>query len=303
VDVLREFAEKQAIPFPLLSDVDSAVIDRFGIRNEEAGPDAGPLYGIPYPGCYVTDEDGVVVAKSFHDSYKKRDSPEILIDAALGRVTLDPGAPRAEGGESAVRITASLRGGRGTLRQGMRRHLVVRFELEPGLHLYGEPVPEGMIPTRVEVRGPEGLVAEPALLPPTTPLRLEGLDLELPVWSGSFDFVVPLYATGALASETRPLDTDRASLEVCIRYQACDDETCLLPKEEKLSLDVPLDVIDVPRLGMHEGHGQREAAFDGRPHMRRLVLRKLRREPLGFLRFVAKSIRLEWQALRRRRRG
>jgi len=301
--VLREFAEKQAIPFPLLSDVDSAVIDRFGIRNEEVGPDAGPLHGIPYPGCYVTDEHGVVVAKSFHDSYKKRDSPEILIDAALGRVTLDPKAPRAEGGESAVRITASLRGGRGTLRQGIRRHLVVRFELAPGLHLYGEPVPEGMMPTRVEVRGPEGLVAEPPLLPPTTPLRLEGVGLELPVWSGSFDIVVPLYATGALASETRPLDSDRASLEVRIRYQACDDETCLLPKEEKLSLDVPLDVIDVPRLGMHEGHGQREAAFDGRPHMRRLVLRKLRRKPLGFLRFVAKSIRLEWQALRRRRRG
>ena len=190
--MLREFAEKQAIPYPLLSDVDSEVIDLFGIRNTEVGPEAGPLYGIPFPGCYVTDEDGVVVAKSFHDTYKKRDSPEILIDAALGRVELEEGTPRAQGGDPEVRVTAAVRGGRGSIRQGIVRHLVVRFEMAPGLHLYGTPVPEGMIPTSVRVTGPPGLVSLEPTLPPTTPLRMESLDLTLPVWSGTLDLGRPV---------------------------------------------------------------------------------------------------------------
>ena len=300
-EVLAEFTQKQRIPYPLLSDVDSDVIRRFGILNTQIQPGDAFLYGIPYPGAYVTDADGIVVAKFFHDTYKKRDSPELLLDAALGRTVLADDVPRAEGGEPAVRITAALHGGQGTLRQGIRRHLVVRFALDPGLHLYGEPVPEGMIATKVEVSGPPGLAVEDPVLPPTEPLRLEGMDVELATWSGTFDIQLPVYATGALASETRPLDADAVPLEVSVRYQACTDTECLLPRTEKLALEVPLDVIDVPAISLHQGHGQREAAYDGTPHLRRLLLRKVRKHPLGLLRFIGKSLRLELAARRRAR--
>jgi len=284
-----------------LSDVDSEVIRRFGILNDQVSPGDAMLHGIPYPGVFVTDEQGVVVAKFFHDTYKKRDSPELLIDAALGRVELSDDAPRATGGEPSVRITAAVHGGRGTIRQGIRRQLVVRFELDPGLHIYGEPVPEGLVATTVQLEGPPGLVVEAPILPPTESLRLESLGVDLAVWSGVVDIVLPFHAVGELASEVRPLDVDAVTLDVTVRYQACDDEVCLLPRTEKLSLRVPLDVIDVPRLGMHMGHGQREAEFDGGPHLRRLFWRKVRAHPLGFLRFIAKSVRLELAARRRRR--
>lgn len=36
----------------------------------------------------MTDGDGVIVAKLLHDPYKKRDSAEVIIDAALGRFKL-----------------------------------------------------------------------------------------------------------------------------------------------------------------------------------------------------------------------
>ncbi len=160
-----------------------------------------------------------------------------------------------------------------------------------------------MIPLRVSAHGPPGLVFLDPVLPPTTPLRLPSLGLELPVWSDTLDVVIPFYAVGELASETRPLDRDSATIEITIRHQACDDEVCLLPKTEKLSLELPLDVIDVPALGMHKGHGQREGDYDGTPHMRRLILRKLRRHPLGLVRFLWKSFRLERAAARRRREG
>jgi hypothetical protein len=298
--ILTEFAQKQRIPFPLLSDVKSEVIRRYGILNDQVGPGDIPLYGIPYPGTYVTDEDGVVIAKFFHDTYKKRDSPETLIDAALGRIDLSGDELRASGGDPDVRITAAVRGGKGSIRQGILRNLVVRFELGRGLHIYGEPVPEGMVPMSISLQAPPGLVMLDPILPPTTPLRLESLGVELPVWSGSLDVVIPFYATGELASEVRPLDMDSATLELSIRYQACDDQVCLLPRTEKLSLELPLDVVDVPALGMHLGHGQRESDFSGAPHMRRLVFRKMRRNPLRLARFLWKSMKLELAAKRRR---
>jgi hypothetical protein len=299
--VLAEFSDRQKIPYPLLSDLDSEVIERFGILNDQIQPGDALLYGIPYPGAYVTDEQGVVVAKFFHDTYKKRDSPEILIDAALGRVALTDEGPRASVGDPELRITAAVRGGGGTFRQGILRHLVVRFELGEGLHIYGEPVPEGMVPTQVRVVGPPGLAVQEPILPPTTPLRLESLGIELPVWSGSVDIVVPVYPTGELASEVRPLDKSSVSVEVEVRLQACTDEVCLLPRTEKLTLEVPLDVIDVPAIAMHQGHGQREGAYDGSRHVRRLMLRKVRAHPLGFLRFIGKTLRLELAAWRRQR--
>ena len=46
---------------------------------------------------------------------------------------------------------------------------------------------------------------------------------------------------------------------------------------------------------------RREGDYDATPHLRRMMLRTLRANPLGVLRFVAKSIRLELAARRRRR--
>ncbi len=301
--MLREFSEKQHIPYPLLSDLGSEVIRRFGILNDQIEEADLFLYGIPFPGSYVVDEDGVVVAKFFHDTYKKRDSPEVLIDAALGRVELSEDTPRAAGGDPEVKITAAIQGGKGSFRQGMIRHLVVRFDLGEGLHIYGEPVPDGMMATSIEVQGPPGLVVGEAVLPPTEPLRLESMDVDLNVWSGQVDIVVPLYAVGELQSETRPLDGESTPIDVTVRYQACDDQVCLLPRTEKLSIEVPLDVIDIPSLGMHKGHGQREGNYDGTPHLRRLLLRSAKRNPLNVFRFLWKNLKLERAAARRRRSG
>lgn len=269
--------------------------------NEQIGSAGAFLEGIPYPGVYVTDEDGVVVAKFFHDTYKKRNSPEQLIDAALGRLVISDEAPRATGGDEEVRISAFIHGGKGTIRQGIYRQIVIRCELGEGIHIYGQPVPEGMIPTTIRISAPPGLVVEEPVFPPTETLRLESMSMELPVWSGTIDIVVPFYAVGELASETRPLDMKSAPLGVNIQYQACNDDVCFPPKTEKFAFDLDLDVIDIPKLGMHLGHGQREAVYNGSPHLLRLILRKARKNPLGMPRFMLKTIKLElaakWRSL------
>ena len=214
----------------------------------------------------------MVVAKFFHDSYKKRDSAELYIDAALGRLTLDDDAPQASGGDD-VKVTVAVHGGRGTIRQGVIRHLVVRFELPDGLHIYGPPVPEGMIATDVQIEGPEGFRVMPPELPETEKLILPDI-AELNVWHGTVDLVYPFYATGELASECRPLDVPSVEINVLVRYQACTDSECLLPKTESFSLTLELDVIDIPDIDIHRGHGQRQGNYDGTPALKRVLARK-----------------------------
>jgi len=269
------------------------------VLNDQVGAEDAFLEGIPYPGVFVTDENGIVVAKFFHDTYKKRDSPEMLIDAALGRLIISDDVPSTQGGDSEVKISVYVHGGKGTIRQGIRRQLIVRFELEEGIHLYGEPGPEGMISTRITIGAPPGLVVEEIRFPPTKILRIASMNTELPVWSGVVDVVIPFYATSLLASETRPLDQDSIQLKVQVRYQACSDDVCFLPKTKTLELEVGVDVVDVPALGTHLGHGQRESNFSATPHMVRLMFRKLRKHPLGLLHLILKTIRLEIVAKRR----
>ena len=294
-----EFGEKQGIPYPLLSDIDSKVIKQFGILNEQVTKNDALLSGIPYPGVYVTDEAGTVVAKFFHDSYKKRDSPELYIDAAIGRLNLDENAPQVTGSNQEINLTVAVHGGKGTVRQGVVRHLVVRFEVPDGLHIYGPRVPDGMIATTVTIEGPEGFVVMSPELPATEKLTLPGI-AELNVWHGKVDLVYPFYATGELASECRPLDQSSIDIRVSVRYQACTGQECLLPRTETLTLSLDLDVIDIPAIDMHKGHGQREGNYDGTYALKRLLARKIKQNPLGLPIFLGKNIWLQMGALLRK---
>ena len=77
-EVLKRAASKHQLKFPLLSDEESKAIDAYGIRNAEA---TGRFAGIPHPGTFVVDEEGVIRAKLFHEGYKERHTSEQLIQA------------------------------------------------------------------------------------------------------------------------------------------------------------------------------------------------------------------------------
>jgi hypothetical protein len=293
---LREFAEAQRINYPLLSDQDSVVIKQYGILNTLVSKDDAFIYGIPYPGVFVCDEGGRVVSKFFHDSYKKRESPETLIDAALGHIQIEDDLPQTSGGESGIAITAAIRGGDGSLRQGIIRQLIVRFRLKDGLHLYGAPVPSGLTATKVTILGPNGLHTLPARYPPTTPLHHKTLGVDLHVWSNEVDIVVPFYPAEDLATEAEVPLQPFASIDFEVCYQACNEDACLLPQTQRFSIELPLDVVDVPGLSIHRGHGQRESDYDSTPAMRRLIWRKIRSNPLRLLKLAWKTSRLKRHA-------
>ena len=79
VDALAKFAGKRNITFPLLSDPESKTIVAYGLLNKEA---KGKTEGIPYPGTFLIDKDGIIRAKLFLDGYRQRHSTEELLKAA-----------------------------------------------------------------------------------------------------------------------------------------------------------------------------------------------------------------------------
>jgi peroxiredoxin Q/BCP len=78
VDILKKFAERRKVTFPLLSDPGSATIKAYGILNVDA---KGRSEGIPYPGTFIVDKEGVIRAKLFLDGYRERHSTDELLKA------------------------------------------------------------------------------------------------------------------------------------------------------------------------------------------------------------------------------
>ncbi len=82
VELLKSVEEDQGIEFPLLGDEDVTHVNAFGIRNldYERGERA---YGIPYPGIFLIDNEGIIRAKFAEESYRDRpDFADVLAAAA-----------------------------------------------------------------------------------------------------------------------------------------------------------------------------------------------------------------------------
>ena len=76
----------------MLSDSESVVIRQFGLLNETIDPDSR-YHGVPYPGIFLLDAEGVIRAKYAEENY--RDRP--LLDDILSDIRELPGLPAGLG--------------------------------------------------------------------------------------------------------------------------------------------------------------------------------------------------------------
>ena len=76
VAILKRFATKRMIGFPLLSDSKSKTIDAYLLRNKNAR-----IKGLPIPATIVIDQKGIVRA-NLPGTTRRRHSTKALIAAA-----------------------------------------------------------------------------------------------------------------------------------------------------------------------------------------------------------------------------
>ena len=101
-EILAAFSRQRGITFPLLSDIGSETIKRYGILNAVAAEAVGPnatdpvvaadvkkyvsqvgasarMVGIPFPGTFILDRDGRVKSRFFEESYIERSTSSSIL--------------------------------------------------------------------------------------------------------------------------------------------------------------------------------------------------------------------------------
>jgi hypothetical protein len=122
----------------------------------------------------------------------------------------------------------------------------LEVHLEPGWHIYGEPLPKDCQPTVVQFEGP--LIGEYSWEMPTPePVVLKALSETLPVYQGEIRafgklgirWSPPLPAK-FLQPLGPPIEPGLHYVEGLLRFQACSDRVCEAPQTVKFQL--PLTV-------------------------------------------------------------
>ena len=224
VPVLQHFAERRGIHFPLLSDADSKIIRELDILNG-AIPKDNPFYGVPYPGSFVLDAKGQIVAKYFEDDYRQRYTSADILAHQFGLI---PASEKSEvrGKQLKLASTASTT----IVATGQRILLSLDIDLDPNMHVYAPGV-EGYIAIDWKMKDSDVAAAHEVSYPASEKLHLKAIDETVPVYRGRFRLTRDI--TIGPDGKVRPaLDgAGRFTVEGTLRYQACDDRVCYIPQE------------------------------------------------------------------------
>jgi hypothetical protein len=240
VEVLKNFAGRRGITFPLLSDPESRIIQSFGILNESA-PKNSPFSGIPYPGTYLVNPKGVVISKYFVDDFRERDTAGEILVKQFG-IRIEEAHSTAE----TKYFHASTSASNQLVHQGQHISLMVDLDLNPRMHIYAPGV-QGYIPIDWKIADSPGFKAPAMQYPKPQVLRLDVIKETVPVYVGQVRLVRDLVI--GTDAEVKPLLAgSELVVEGSLRYQVCDDRECYLPATLPLKWVLQFEALDRQRV-------------------------------------------------------
>jgi len=241
-EVLKAFSERQGITFTLLSDPQSRIITEYGILNQSVEK-SSMVWGVPYPGIYVLDANGKVVAKYFEDDYKQRDTAAQILIKSFG---LDTPGPHENVPAKHLQISTSS----SDVDVATGQHVILELtvDLPEKTHVYAPGV-EHYIPIDWKIADGAGYHAGPVEYPASAVMHLEVIHESVPVFQGRFRLLRSV--TIGDPAELKPILEKGGALviEGSLRYQACDDVECYLPETVPVKWTLhalPLDRTRVP---------------------------------------------------------
>ena len=242
VAVLHNFAERKEIHYPMLSDPESKIIRAFDIQNE-AIPRNTMAYGVPNPGTYITDANGIVQAKYFEDDYRDRYTAANILWRQFGAGS---GPAQATAETSHVRLT--LGSTDAVVWAGTRVTLVLDIELKPRMHVYAPGVEGGYIAIDWKMAESKGWRVHDAAYPQARKLHLKAINETLPVYENRFRLTRDI-TVGQNAAIKPLIGADgNITVEGFLRYQACDDKVCFTPQTVPLKWTFHVKPLDSQRV-------------------------------------------------------
>jgi hypothetical protein len=227
VTVLRQFAEKYNITYPLLSDAGSQVIKKFGLLKQDATASKKGS-GVPNPGLYVIDNNLTVLSKHFEKSYAARPSTQTVLITAFGdsaRAGVQHFSTPTLDGQIALSDTTAY--------PAQVLFLSLHIKMRPGYHLYGRPTPEGYIPFSITIQDNDNFIVDEFKLPGGKPFKVDGLEEEFFILPGEFE-------VRALLRMVKKPQLGEQTITLNLNMQACSESTCFTP--EKKLVELPVEV-------------------------------------------------------------
>jgi hypothetical protein len=242
VAVLKNFADRAGIHFPMLSDAGSKIIRDFGILNESV-PKDNMVYGVPHPGTYILDANGIARAKYFEDDFRERYTAANILWRQFGA-----GSGPAQATAETPHLRISTIASDTEARAGTRLTLAVEIELKPGMHVYAPGVEGGYIPVQWSMADSKGWKEHDVVWPASRKLRLEAIHETVPVYENKFRLTRDV--TVGQQKDLLPLlsPDKRLTMEGTFRYQACDARECFPPQKIPLRWSFHVNSLDSQRV-------------------------------------------------------
>ncbi len=247
-EIVEYFATRKQITLPVLGDAQSRIIRDFGVLNT-AVPEGHMWMGVPYPGTFIVDANGMVKSKYFEDTYQDRFSTPTILLREFGSV--------AGTRETVVRtdhLEMRYYATRDPIRPNLRFTLVADFEMPEKMHVY-TPEVKNYIPIDFQLEPSDKFRARPVDYPQGELLHLEAIDETVPVYEGKFRLTQDVVMASTRSLEEILSGESQITIRGKLRYQACDDKICYLPQtlpmEWTLNVE-PLDRQRVPEAIRHK---------------------------------------------------
>jgi AhpC/TSA family/Disulphide bond corrector protein DsbC len=239
--ILKDFAGRHGIDFPLLADSKSEVIRSFKVLNTEA---KGMTEGMAYPGFFYIDESGVIREKYFEAKYTDRFTANNVIGKLFPEL-----AEEVSQNVDAPHLRLSLTQSDNAVAPGSRVTLAAEIELPPGVHVYSPGV-KGYRPIQLELQPRSGIELSQVTYPNSEILYLEAIQEHVPVFEGKFRITQDVIVTSSKTGDVvRSLVSAQKTISITgeLKYQACDETICYPPTSVPLKWQLQILPLDLKR--------------------------------------------------------
>ncbi len=220
-EILKEFAQRHKIDFPLLSDPKSEYLEQLKLVNPEA---KGLAKGVAFPGLIYLNAKGQIVETFFEDSYTDRPTPGTVLAKLFPDWQAD--APQESGKDYRLVQT----GASGIA--GSQWELVVEFPLPPTSHLYA-PGNTSYQALTLELEDNPRFEFGEVQYPASENLTLEAIGETVDVFSGPTRIRVPVKIK--VSDDNKKLkETREETISGVLKYQICTDTVCRMPVSESV---------------------------------------------------------------------
>jgi AhpC/TSA family/Disulphide bond corrector protein DsbC len=221
-ETLKRFADSRGITFPLVSDPGSVIIKRFGLLNTTVDP-GNRAYGVPFPGTFIVDRQGVVRARFFEDAYQERNTVASIL-VRQGGASRGP-ATTIE--TPHLRVTAGVSDAH--VAPGERVSLVFDVEPKTGMHVYA-PGKHTYQVIRATIDPQSWLRVHSVRYPDSEIYLFKPLNERVEVYQKPVRLLqdVTILATPEVQKQLAGM-TD-LTISGRLEYQACDDKICYMPQ-------------------------------------------------------------------------